>query len=445
MLKVRIFKILTPVLILSIIAFLIVANLYNRPKIYSELLGEQSVCNLVSFDVFENERCYRNAMIIMYKGYSKQSMEILEDLCSNGYGVACFARDQYYNLGNSVGNSYKYGSFRNSLNFCLIHPVENDYDGYYCRSLSSSAYLIKDKSTSRMIECKKDQSKCTKSSPEDMIYSLEFKKLLFKKFCTDKTANSSGFCLGLKDYISIEPLEDDNTKKTKIFGSRLTSFCSENKEMCLDVINKASVLNAIFRNVNLANLFPVEHLTRESSQSLSFAFQSMPDEWITNLKNPYLKFFSLSVKGSYQKIKEICDSSIDKAGCVLMFPTLKEIEKNFDDVKKLCQKGDSVACDMKLMSESSMLDLAAKDTKTTYIFRNKEYFVLENIITHPTFKIRTFLNVYKYHFMAVVLIIMFSIQLYVIILYKRSDDTFDYLKKHQSDKIKKKLKNLSDD
>ena len=432
-------KIIIPV-IASILAILLLSSLYTRPKTYKEVLGHKNACDLTSGHYLAMKRCLRNSLISIFDN-SRLGFEIVDELCERGLGLSCYVKDSYSYLHTAIGYSRIAGNLQADIRNCLVNPVTLDYENYYCDRLLIISKTVNDRATPRTIEILKcnGNENCLLPSNHDAYLSPTMREGLFNKLCSDfKQTNE--FCNNLSLLVRIDKYIANPINQAGE-GNPINELCEKSKEVCEIVLNSPQLIEKVIIEPQKFSKISYKGINQFSAIEISTLVPdalTVPTELIEFLPFKNLLLAKLS---RYQDIESDCLKEIID-GCVLQFQNLEILKTSESKASELCKKGDRIACLLIQILKSGIVSKEDGTSKLLSILGSKDMMVVKHIKNHPTVKIRTWINTYKYYLMAFFLIIIATLQVYVFILFKRNKDVFTFIRNNQLKELKDKINRL---
>lgn len=448
--KLRHFYALLFFILLGVIAWLAISKQYERYSRYSKLLSQWR-CNLSDNSLINKYSCHLNALGAFYSGKDEDaSLSVLTYLCDNGLSKSCVAIDFLNRLSKDLGFARYYTNASKIINNCF--NTDEIQKEYYCLKAfrigfnANDYHLVSDLT---QMNCDKDSKECEKHVFQNIISTPEEIALLKRKYCFKE----STYCQNLSKVEKLNKSlnETFNDKLPKVYERLLSiknQMCSLSHNDCMSMVNSDQFIKKIIekfpKNLPTTQLFKdFDGLIRVENQimiweELKPAMNFQEQDFVNLHPTQYITY------NYFKKEKDVilnyCNSIKDKTGCFLAFFTLSDVgDSGKELLAKWCSENETDSCHILNLIQSDIFQGADQNMSLLSLKYGVDHFIFQEIINHPTYKIRVLINSYKYHLLALLILSLISLQFYILWLIKRSESIFGYIREEKLNKIKEKI------
>jgi|GEM_PF-3306472 hypothetical protein len=412
-------------------AYVFYKHNYEIPRLNSSILGTEFTCSLFSKSPQNKDNCLKIGLINFLNGEKATGLALLDYNCdTNSHDFSCYAFDRLNNLLASTGESINTRPLSLLINRCK-NAFTKENGSEICFELTRKlSKTIQDKSLIRMKEIHECfRTGCTlELNREDLFLPIFVQKKII-------TICESDFeiCGLMKKNVSIHDLVNspgfnENSKEIKQFQMKFTEICESDVTLCE---------NLTLEIASKINLIPMLTLSTFEGIDLSYwdakeeALQISQDE-IKQIKTPYLRYQVLHLRGEFKLIKQSCDESRDKKGCVFQFKDIKEMLLNKEKIDLLCQVGDKYSCQFMRIISNVADEYLPHNAGPFYLINNAPLFIINNLNDDPMTGLKESVHNHLALLITLALIAQYFLSLYLIEKRHETKKIFSKLTQHGS-------------
>jgi hypothetical protein len=440
------------------LSLIILAGIYQalgslkfNAKNYKDIFVEsESRCRLNSKLSLDQKNCHEAAARAFFFNREDVAVDVFEYLCSNGYMTSCRVRDWNNYIFSGILFTPPKKDIDSLLRNCFNMKVPIFEKNYYCVELEKIAVVLNDRDTQISIKLMQANFKYSnlKISKEDyFIMDLAVADSYHILKC--KNSASSDECKAIGSVYELRMLMHEAlVDKNKYSRLKLVvgQICQTSEDFCQLVLNNSHFLTLSFtyRDIDYFKTLP---LSFDASQFVMGSIQEfkgkevLSDEWLNDVKSPFLKYLLLNFDNRHSQIKKECEQKPDKSGCFLGIKDVGEGRKELSLLKSYCSAGDKQSCILVNIYNKD-LDKYVDDGFFIYpsFLDYKESLLGWDFTSSFSYKLSSFLA-HKRNLILVSLILLLLIfQMYIIHLYSKSSDVFKYIRTKTMEEIKAKIK-----
>lgn len=439
---------LSIVILLSL--FLVLGSIKFNAKNYKDIFVESnSNCRLNSKLSFDQKNCHEAAAKAFFFKREEVAVDVFEYLCSSGYMNSCKVRDwNNYIFSGILFTPPKKdidSLIRNCFNMKVLYFDKN----YYCEELEKIAVILDDRDTQISIKLMRENfnySNIQISKEDFFIIDLAVADSYQMLKCTNPTqtgeCNAIGAVYKLRMLMHEALVDKSKYSKLKLV---VRNICQSSPEFCELLLNNSNflILSLTYRDIDYFKTLPLSfeasHFVTGSIQKLQEK-EVLSNEWLKDVKSPFLKNLLLNFGERHSEIKKECEGKSDKAGCFLGIKDVGEGRGQLTLLKSYCEAGDKQSCVLVNIYNRG-LDQYVDNRYFIYpsFIDYKESLVGWDFTSSLSYKLASFLA-HKRNLILVSLIFLLLIsQIYIIHLYSKSSDVFKYIRTKTIEELKSKI------
>jgi hypothetical protein len=452
------FKLVT-VLLVSTLSFLSfgAAFLYFLkfdPKKYYDLYPSPRLdCRLNSKLSFDQLNCHSNAAKAFLEDRpSTATIDVFEYLCANGLTKSCRVRDWFNYVFSSVLYTPPISNIDSNIKNCFDFKKPYFEKEYYCDHLSLLATELNDLSTKTNIKIMKSNfnyQDLDLSPREFFSTEIALSNYYYESKCQN---SSSSVCVKLKPWHDLKNIMLEALDKREVYERLkkiVSEICGQDDLNCKMIIEDSNflALSYIYSDIDFFKMLPLSY---EGASFISGSIQQkdsdyvLNPDWLLKIKSRYLKFMLLNFDKKNDQILDECMKSKDKSGCFLSFHDVKSAKKNVSILKDFCLSGDSQSCIILNIFKLGLESYTSDEIQMISLLEQKEVLIGSELVNRIQFKIASFLAKNRNIILVLLIFIVLVFQVYIIHLYSKSSDVFQYIRAKTIEDLKNKLKSKSD-
>lgn len=429
-------------------------------RIPSELLDRELNCRLFTGDHLQRGRCYRNALYIYLNEpqFRDTALVAFQDLCTEGLFKACYAKDML-----KKESSFNYSPFQEHIEVgnldalrCVDSKLEVDpsIKDYFCSKSQAYGKFLKD--TFLISEIGQNWQPFTDNNyllniENNILFDDKYNNDLYSKNCTSITSgNQKQYCDKFKDLDNLRKdlnkaiFDPKHKSLAKIIELR-TSICKKFPFSCYLVTENIAFLMETY------NLYSSK-LKLQMLDDFYLSFEKRLVFWQLVKQDHYLKNFSPKGKidqiiqatfdGDYKKAVDICikNNFKESEGCFLSFQTFQDAIKGRDRLNKFCDNGDPFSCKISKMITFNNVLKISNETLIYNLYFFYEDKLLDAYINSPWRKLGLFFDRNRIKLISASILALFVIHILIFILFKKTGNVYQYIRKQTIEKIKNKIR-----
>lgn len=423
-------------------------------------------CRIYSTDYFQRERCYENALSIYLNNpeFRDTALVAFQDVCNQGESNACFAMDEL-----QKESSLNYSPFQEHIDngnldaLRCINKKQSPQDpyikDYYCNKAYVYGQLVKDTYLISEIEqnWRPFEGKFFLSQIEhNFVFDDAYNEGLFKKNCSSiQSDNQKQYCAKFSEVNNLRKklfTAVYNAKKPDLdlIKSTMQEVCTKFPMGCWILSEEADFNIEIYKRHNSNEK---SDYLKNFGSGLSLLQRMLVWAWIKedgllNSTKPFTQqdtILKLYLEGKHSEILGLCSNEKNnKDGCFLGFKDFGEAKINSELLEGFCEGKDKFSCKLKdLIKNNHILNIPdARSIKNLY--HNYRSSILVTYLDYPLRKFSLFLDSHRTTIIALTIGFILIVQFFIIMLFKRSEDVFRFIRQQTIEKIQSKLNKRDD-
>lgn len=422
---------------------------FNATKYHDFFPEKESRCRLNSKLSLDQGYCHEAAAKAFLSNHENIAIDVFDYLCSSGYMNSCRVRD----WNNYIFSGIRYTPPRKDVDLllrnCFNMKVSLFEKDYYCDELEKIALVLNDKDTQLSIKLMRENFNYSNILIEkEDFFVLDFAIADSYNLLKCGKSNSSDYCKSIRLVHDLRMLMHESlVDKDKYYRlkSVVNKICQSSDKLCNLILNDSHFLifSFTYRDIDYFKTLPLSFEASEfvvTSILQSRTKEIMNNDWLYDIKSPYLRYILLRLDRRYSQIHKECEKKSDKSGCFLGFKNVQEVREQFSLLKTYCSGGDDQSCILANIFYKGLDKYVSGELLIWPTFLDyKESLLGWEFTSSPTYKISSFIAQKRDLILMYLIFIILVFQIYIIVLFSKSSDVFKYIKTKTLEELKAKI------